>query len=66
MEMADPFVVGAEVKVTEGFFADFIGIVQEVNEEKKKLKVVTKVFGRDTEVELSYTQVEKHFAQTEK
>lgn len=66
MEMADPFVVGAEVKVTEGFFADFIGIVQEVNEEKKKLKVITKVFGRDTEVELSYTQVEKHFAQTEK
>jgi transcriptional antiterminator NusG len=58
-EMADPFMVGTEVKVTEGFFENFIGIIQEVNEEKKKLKVITKVFGRDTEVELNFTQVEK-------
>lgn len=59
LEMTDPFVVGAEVKVTEGFFENFIGIIQEVNEEKKKLKLTTKVFGRDTEVEVSFTQVEK-------
>ena len=55
----EPFIVGETVKINEGPFADFIGEIQEVNEEKKKLKVVVKIFGRGTEVELSFLQVEK-------
>lgn len=57
--LAEPFLVGEEVKVTEGPFNDFVGTIQEVNEEKKKLKVIIKVFGRGTEVELNFMQVEK-------
>jgi transcription termination/antitermination protein NusG len=55
----EPFIVGETVKINEGPFAEFIGEIQEVNEEKKKLKVVVKIFGRGTEVELSFLQVEK-------
>jgi transcription termination/antitermination protein NusG len=55
----EPFIVGELVKINEGPFADFIGEVQDVNDEKKKLKVVVKIFGRGTEVELSFLQVEK-------
>ena len=51
--------IGESVKITEGPFADFIGEIQEINDEKKKLKVIVKIFGRGTEVELSYLQVEK-------
>ena len=47
------------VKIIDGPFADFVGDVQEVNEEKKKLKVIVKIFGRGTEVELGFMQVEK-------
>jgi transcriptional antiterminator NusG len=57
--LAEPFIVGEEVKVVEGLFQDFVGFVQEVNEDKKKLKVIIKVFGRGTEVELNFMQVEK-------
>ena len=57
--LAEPFIVGEEVKVTEGLFQDFVGVIQEVNEDKKKLKVIIKVFGRGTEVELNFMQVEK-------
>jgi transcriptional antiterminator NusG len=57
--MVEPFIIGESVKITEGAFADFIGEVLEVNEEKKKLKVVVKIFGRGTEMELSFLQVEK-------
>jgi transcriptional antiterminator NusG len=57
--LAEPFIVGEEVKVTEGPFQNFVGNIQEVNEEKKKLKVIIKVFGRGTEVELNFMQVEK-------
>lgn len=57
--LADPFIIGEEVKVTDGLFKDFIGSIKEVNEEKKKLKIITKVFGRETEVELNFIQVEK-------
>jgi transcription termination/antitermination protein NusG len=55
----EPFIVGETVKINEGPFMDFIGEIQEVNDEKKKLKVVVKIFGRGTEVELSFLQVEK-------
>jgi transcription termination/antitermination protein NusG len=57
--MVDPFIPGETVKIIDGAFNDFIGEVQEVNEEKRKLKVVVKIFGRGTEVELGFMQVEK-------
>lgn len=58
-KMIEPFIIGETVKIMDGPFIEFIGDVQEVNEEKKKLKVIVKIFGRGTEVELSFMQVEK-------
>ena len=54
-----PYVVGELVKVVDGPFNGFSGNVDEVFEERKKLNVVVKIFGRSQPVELSYTQVEK-------
>ncbi|MBP7183944.1 MAG: transcription termination/antitermination factor NusG [Saprospiraceae bacterium] len=57
--LIEPFIIGETVKIIDGPFNDFIGDIQEVNEEKKKLKVIVKIFGRGTEVELNFMQVEK-------
>lgn len=56
--MAIPFKMGDPVKVIDGPFVDFRGTVQEVNEDKRKLKVMVSIFGRPTPVELDFLQVE--------
>ncbi|KAB2868582.1 MAG: transcription termination/antitermination factor NusG [Bacteroidales bacterium] len=58
-ELNVPYYVGETVKVIDGPFNSFSGIIEEVNDEKKKLKVMVKIFGRKTPLELSFMQVEK-------
>lgn len=58
-ELNIPFIVGETIKVIDGPFNGFTGTIEEINEEKKKLKVMVKIFGRKTPVELGYLQVEK-------
>jgi len=53
------FFVGETVKVMDGPFNGFTGVVEEVFEEKKKLNVMVKIFGRNAPVELNYIQVSK-------
>lgn len=54
-----PFKIGETIKVIDGPFNGFNGSIEKVNEEKRKLKVMVKIFGRKTPLELSYMQVEK-------
>ena len=58
-EMAVPFIVGETVTVIDGPFNSFSGVIEEINEEKKKLKVMVKIFGRKTPLELGFMQVSK-------
>ncbi|MBT8266698.1 MAG: transcription termination/antitermination protein NusG [Bacteroidia bacterium] len=57
--VAIPFVVGETVKVIDGPFNGFDGTIEKINEEKRKLEVMVKIFGRKTPLELSYMQVDK-------
>lgn len=57
--MMEPFIINESVKIIDGPFNDFVGSIEEINEEKKKLKVVVKIFGRKQPVEVSFGQVDK-------
>lgn len=57
--MSEPFIINESVKIIDGPFNDFVGSIEEINEEKKKLKVVVKIFGRRQPVEVSFGQVDK-------
>jgi transcriptional antiterminator NusG len=57
--IAIPFTKGETVKVIDGPFNGFDGTIEKINEEKRKLEVMVKIFGRRTPLELSYMQVEK-------
>lgn len=56
---AIPFTLGETIKVIDGPFNGFNGTVEKINEEKRKLEVMVKIFGRKTPLELSFMQVEK-------
>ena len=57
--VAIPFIPGETVKVIDGPFNGFDGTIEKINEEKRKLEVMVKIFGRKTPLELNYMQVEK-------
>jgi len=57
--VAIPYILGETVKVVDGPFNGFDGVIENINEEKRKLEVMVKIFGRKTPLELSYMQVEK-------
>ena len=58
-ELMEPFILGETVKIIDGTFNSFSGVIDELNLEKKKLMVIVKIFGRRTPVELSFVQVIK-------
>lgn len=58
-KIATSFIIGESVKVIDGPFNSFTGVIEEINDEKKKIKVSVKIFGRKTPLELSFMQVEK-------
>jgi transcriptional antiterminator NusG len=57
-EIAVPFIEDSSVTIVDGPFKDFTGVVQEVNKEKRKVKVMVSIFGRQTPVELDFLQVQ--------
>ena len=58
-QISIPFNIGESVKVIDGPFNGFTGSIDNINEEKRKLEIMVKIFGRKTPLELSYMQVEK-------
>jgi transcriptional antiterminator NusG len=58
-EVATPYIAGESVKVIDGPFSGFRGVIEEVNAEKHKLKVMVMIFGRKSPLELGFNQVEK-------
>jgi transcriptional antiterminator NusG len=57
-ENPNPYTIGENVRIKEGPFKDFVGVVDEIMEDKTKIKVMVTVFGRSTPVELACNQVE--------
>jgi len=57
--MAEPFILNEDIKIIDGPFNGFIGTIEEIVTDKKKLKVEVKIFGRKTPVEVTFLQVEK-------
>ena len=58
-EFEIPYIVGENVKVTDGPFSGFSGVIEKIDEEKRKVTVIVKVFGRSTGLDLGFMQVEK-------
>ena len=57
--ISEPYLINETVKIIDGPFNDFLGVIEEIYDEKKKLKVIVKIFGRRTPVEVNFVQVEK-------
>mgnify|MGYP002729902172 CR=1 FL=1 len=58
-EVEIPYIVGESVKVVDGPFSGFSGVIEKIDEEKKKVTVTVKVFGRSTGLDLGFMQIEK-------
>ena len=58
-EIEVPYIVGENVKVVDGPFSGFSGVIEKIDEEKKKVTVIVKVFGRNTGLDLGFMQIEK-------
>lgn len=58
-KIEEPFIVGETIKVIDGPFSNFLGVIEEIFDDRKKLKVTIRIFGRPTIVELTFTQIEK-------
>ena len=54
-----PYIIGETIKVVDGPFNGFNGTIEKINEDKRKLEVMVKIFGRKTPLELAFMQVEK-------